>query len=279
MKRVDKIVIVGVGLIGGSIGLALKRRQLASEIIGVGHRKSSIDKAVRLKAIDSGTLNIKDGVKGADIVIFATPILTMTGLLKKALPNLKKGCIITDVGSTKSTLTKEIESILSGRASFIGGHPMAGSEKRGVEKANASLFKGSLCILTNTQKADERSLKTIKELWTALEAKVVVLSPVLHDKIVSEISHLPHIAAFSIIEAIDKSSLKFASRGFHDTTRIASSDAKVWKDIAISNKGEILRTITNFKKRLSAIERAIEKGDGAALLRIFKRAKAKRESL
>ncbi|MBL7069631.1 MAG: prephenate dehydrogenase [Candidatus Omnitrophica bacterium] len=279
MRKLDKVTIVGVGLIGGSIGLALKQKRLARQIIGVGHRKVSIDKAVRLKAVGQGTLDLTSGVKGADIVILATPILTMTKIVKKIAPHLKKGCIVTDVGSTKFEVVREVEKILPRGVNFIGGHPMAGSEKRGAEKARKNLFKGSICILTKTKSTKAKSLKVVRDLWSAIGAEVVTLSPKAHDRVVSQISHLPHMVIFSMLSGIDNGSLRFASTGFYDTTRIASSDAKIWRDIAISNGDEIVKSIFKFKKDLSVLEKAIKKKESATLLSIFKGAKRKRHLL
>ena len=279
MRRFDKITIVGVGLIGGSIGLAIKNKKLAHQVVGVGHRQNSINRAIKLKTIDRGTLNLREGVKDADIVILATPVLTIPKLAKKIKNFLKTGCVVTDVGSVKSYVVKELGKVLPRGVHFVGGHPMAGSEKRGVEKARNDLFKDSICILTKTEKTNVKSLKIIKALWLALGAKVVILPPGLHDRIVSEISHLPHMVAFSILNSIDKRSLAFASSGFYDATRIASSDTRIWKDIAISNKAEIAKSISKFKESISLLEKAVRKQDSKKLLRIFRDAKKKREML
>jgi prephenate dehydrogenase len=186
---------------------------------------------------------------------------------------------LTDVGSTKVRLTRDIEKIIPDGVNFIGGHPMAGSEKRGVIQARGDLFKDSLCILTRTKKTDPGALKTIEELWQTVGAKVVILSLNLHDRIVSQISHLPHMLVFSMLAGIDIGSLRFASSGFYDTTRIASSDSKIWRDIAISNKDEIAKSISEFKKNLSVLEKAIRLEDSSTLLKVFKNAKKKRELL
>lgn len=279
MRRFNKIAIIGVGLIGGSIGLALRQRRIARKVVGVGYRRSSIDKAVRLKAIDEGTLDLRKGVEDADIVILATPILSMPSIAKRAKPFLKKGSIITDVGSTKLAITRQIERLLPKRLSFVGGHPMAGSEKRGVEKARGDLFKDSICILTKSPATPAKSLRIIKDMWSTLGAAVTTVSPRAHDRIVSEISHLPHMVIFSMLAGIDKKNLRFASTGLSDATRIASSDARVWRDIAVSNKDELIKSISKFRMSLSQLEKAIKKEDGVALLRIFKRAKNRREIL
>lgn len=279
MKKINKITIVGVGLIGGSMGLALKKHRIANEIVGVGHRVQSIKKAIKLKTIDRGTLNLRSGVKDADIIILATPILDIPKLIKNMKSVIKKGCIITDVGSVKGYIAQEMERILPKGINFVGAHPMAGSEKRGVDKARGDLFKKSVCILTKTRKTNKPSLNVLKRLWREFGAKVVELSPDTHDKIVSEISHLPHMVVFTILSSIDQKSLKLASSGFFDTTRIASSDAKIWKDIAISNRCEILKSINKFKKELTTLEKSICRKDSKKLLSIFSNAKKKRENL
>jgi len=186
---------------------------------------------------------------------------------------------VTDVGSTKLMITREIERILPKGVKFVGAHPMAGSEQRGVDKADRGLFKKSLCIVTDTGKTDKASLNSVKRLWKKIGARVVVLAPGAHDKMVSEISHLPHMLVFALLNSIDNASMPLASTGFADTTRIGASDAKVWKDIAVSNKKEITRSIEGFKKSLAMIEKAIKRENAPRLLKIFKAAKAKREAL
>lgn len=279
MKQFNKITIIGVGLIGGSIGLALKDQRLAKEVVGVGHHIWSIRNAIKLNSIDRGTLDFKDGVRGADLVIFATPVLTMASLARKIKKFVREDCIITDVGSVKKEVVSGLEKIFSSKAGFVGGHPMAGSEKRGVNKARRDLFRNSMCILTKTKKTNPKSLKVLKKLWISLGAKVIVLSPEVHDNMIAEISHLPHMVAFAIMNSVKEKSLKFASSGFSDTTRIASSDARVWKDIAISNRRELLSAISAFKKELLALEKAIQKRDSGKLLSAFSKAKKKRDSL
>lgn len=279
MKKAKRIAIIGVGLIGGSIGLDIRRKRLAGEVVGVGHRRSSIQKALKLKAIDRGTLDPAKGVAGADIVILATPILPMPELAAKMAPGLKRGCIVTDVGSTKLMITRKIERVLPRGVYFVGGHPMAGSEKRGVDLARRDLFKRSICILTRTLGTNSGALITVRQLWRALGADVVVLSPKVHDRIASEISHLPHMLAFTMMNSVDKGSVSFASSSFRDTTRIASSDARIWRDIAVSNKDEIMRSISKFKRHLSSLEGMIKKEKLTALEKIFEQARVKRELL
>jgi prephenate dehydrogenase len=277
MKRSGKIAIVAVGLIGGSIGLAIRSRRLAGEVVGIGHRHRSIKKALGLGVIDRGTLDIGKGVQEADIVIMATPVLKIVPLVKRAAPHLKQGCIVTDVGSTKGRLTRDITAILPGGVDFVGGHPMAGSEKRGVEQADRRLFRDSLCILTRTGKTDKAAFNMIKNLWSAIGARVVAMSPGDHDRIVSQISHLPHMLIFSMLANIDKKSLRYASTGFYDTTRIASSDPAIWKDITVTNSSEISRSLARSLKGLRSLKEAVDRRDSRALLRIFRAARKNRD--
>ncbi len=279
MKRLNKVTIVGVGLIGGSIGLDIRAKRLAKEVVGLGRRKSSVKKALEMGTITKGTLNIGEGVRDADLVIMATPVLSIPKLVKKMAPYLKRGCLITDVGSVKEGLIRDIERVLPKGVEFIGGHPMAGSEQRGVAKARRGLFKDSICFITRSRRTPLSSLREIVSFWKALGAMVVTLSPAAHDMIVSEISHLPHMIIFALLSGVEPGSLKFASTGFKDTTRIAASEANIWKDIGIANKREILKSIAKFNRSLGKIERALKREDSAALIKIFTRARMKRAKI
>ena len=201
MKKFKKVTIIGVGLIGGSIGLAMKKRRLAHTIVGVAKHKRSLEKALRLGAIDEGLLNPKESVRGSDLVILATPIYSIIEVTKSIVKYLDNGCIIIDVGSTKRLIVKELEHILPKDIYFVGGHPLAGSEQRGIDNASAKLFKDSAWILTRTKKTNFRVLIRVKGLITALGANVLVMSANKHDRIISEISHLPHILASSLVNS------------------------------------------------------------------------------
>lgn len=275
MKLFNKVAIVGVGLIGGSIAQAIKKKGLAGEVVGVSRHKKTLLLAKRLKAIDRGSqdLNI---IKGADLVILATPVDIIMNLAAKISPLVSKECIISDVGSTKQRIVSKLERIFP---RYIGTHPLAGSEKRGIVNAQSDTFKGSLCIFTPTRYTDKKAQEKLRSLWTKLGAKVVILSPEIHDKILSFVSHLAHLAAFSLITTIPADYLKFASGGLKDTTRIAASDSELWADIFLSNQKYIIRAINNFQKNLGRIKSAINKRDKKLLIQILKKARIKRAAL
>ena len=271
----NKVAIVGTGLIGGSIALAIKKKRLAKVVVGVSRHKKTLLLAKKIMAIDKGSqeLNI---IKDADLVILATPVDTIINLAAKIYPFVKKGCIVSDVGSTKREIVSKLERIFP---RYIGSHPLAGSEKRGVVNANPSIIKGSLCILTPTKNTDKEALEKIKRLWSELGARVAFLPPDAHDKILSFVSHLPHLVVFSLIDIIPKEYLRLASSGLKDTTRIAASDSEIWCDIFLSNQKNILKSIGLFQNNLSRIKSAIQRKDKKLLNKIIKEAKKKRNSL
>ncbi|MFC1804258.1 prephenate dehydrogenase [Candidatus Omnitrophota bacterium] len=275
MKVFKKAAVIGTGLIGGSIALALKKKHLAREVVGVSRRKSSLSTAKRIGAIDRGSQDISI-IKGADLVILATPV----GLIKRFAPRVRRlindRCVVIDVGSTK----QEIVSSLSREfPRYIGTHPLAGSEKRGVANADATIFKGRLCILTPTASSNLAALARTKELWQALGARVVKMSAASHDLALSLISHLPHAVAFSLIDTIPAKHLKLASSGLKDATRIAASDSRLWVDIFLSNRKNAASSINALQKNLSKLRSAIIKNDRKSLKRLISRAKNKRDSL
>lgn len=275
MRLFNKVAIVGVGLIGGSMALAIKKKRLAGEVIGVSRHKKSLLLAKKRGAIDRGsqTLSI---IKDADLVILATPLNTILNLAPQISGVIKKECVVTDVGSTKERIVLHLEKIFP---HYVGSHPLAGSEKRGMINAQAGIFKGSLCILTPTKNTNPEVLTLVKKLWSQLGVRTVLLSPQTHDEILAFISHLPHVIAFSLINLIPKAYLKFASTGLKDTTRIAASDSQLWMDIFLSNRKNMLKTIDLFQENLSRIKSAINKRDGKTLIKILKKAKGKREIL
>lgn len=277
MKKFKQVTIIGVGLIGGSIGLAMKRGKLAERIVGVAKHKRSLEKARRLGAIDEGRLNIKESVKGSDLVILATPIYSIIKIAKSIAKSLEKGCIVIDVGSTKKMIVKELEHIFPGNVYFVGTHPLAGSEQKGIDSAHAKLFKHSVWVVTRTRKTNFLSLVKIKSLLRAQGASVIVTSPNKHDKIVSQISHLPHILASSLVNSAKREYLSLAASGFKDVTRIASSDSRIWKDICLTNRKEIVKAIEEFVFNLSTLKKLIKTGDSKGILQSFRRAKKKRD--
>lgn len=275
MRLFNKVAIVGTGLIGGSIALALKKKRLANEVIGVSRHKKSLLLAKRKGAIDTGSVALGI-VKGADLVILATPVNTIINLAPKISNIVGKECLVSDVGSTKKEIVLRLEKIFP---NYVGSHPLAGSEKRGIVNAHPDLFKDSLCILTPTGNTNKKALNKLNLLWNRIGARTVLLAPQSHDKILSFVSHLPHIVAFSLIGIIPRQYLKFSSTGLKDTTRIAASEAELWSDILLSNQRNIIKTMELLQVNMSRLRLAIQKKDRRQLILIIKKARAKREIL
>ena len=276
------VAIVGTGLIGGSIGLGLKERGLATTIIGVGYRKVSINKALKINAIDEGTLKVEDAVKQADIIILATSVNLIPEYAKKIIPLMKKSAILTDVGSTKdyivSQVNNEIKSTCDGeKPNFIGAHPLAGSEQRGIESARPDLFEGSVCVLTPTSLNSKKSITRLSNMWKALGAKISVLTPSKHDEVLALVSHLPHFVASSLAGVIDEKHWKFAASGLRDTTRIASGDPGLWLSIGKQNKQKIVKALRSFSKEVECTINDLENGNDKKLLGRLKKAKTVRD--
>ncbi|MFC1703643.1 prephenate dehydrogenase [Candidatus Omnitrophota bacterium] len=275
----NRVSIIGVGLIGGSLGMAIKKQKVAKEVIGFARRKQTIREALKKKAIDRGTLQLSQAVSNADLVIFATPVDTIIRLAPLALKNLKKGCIVTDVGSCKNKIVQAIEKRIPTGIHFVGSHPLAGSEKKGVRFAGADLYKNSVCILTPTNTTNQSAFKRIKKFWMKLGARTHSLSPSRHDRILAYISHLPHMLAFSLVAAVPEEYFHFASGGMRDTSRIAASDAAIWRDIFIANKKEVKKALKVFRAELSDLERMISSRNRSRLTKKLLNAKIKREKL
>ena len=274
-----------MGMIGGSIGMALRKRNLAKRVIGVGRNPFKLRRAKALGAIDEGYTRFDKGLRNAGIVIVATPVGLIPAMIRRALPHLKSGCIITDVGSVKGPLVKKVRKFLPGNIHFVGAHPVAGSENFGVENAKPDLFEGTNCILTPVTETNKKALRLIKEMWEKIGARVLLINPVQHDEFLAFTSHLPHIVAVSLVEVLRnfkkkyKNIKEFTGAGFRDTTRIASSSPVIWKDVCIANKEAILSAFKKFKSVASEIEKIISGEKWNTLLKILNRAKKERDSI
>ena len=275
--KFKQITIIGVGLIGGSIGFAAKRKGLVSRIIGVTAHKNTLRKAMKRKAIDAGTLEVKESVSGSDMVVLATPVNRVLSTLKAITPYLKEGCIVTDVASVKEAIVRDSERILGKEAFFVGVHPMAGSEQRGIDKARGDLFKRSPCIVTKTKYTDKKALRLVLSFWKALGSKVYLLSPAEHDKRISNISHLPHVVASALSLSAKGKSMDFASTGFGDTTRIAASDPDLWISILTANRKNVVKDIEDYLDGLIDIRNSILQNKDRKLKNILIQAKKKRD--
>lgn len=280
-----KVAIIGVGLIGGSLAQVLRRDGLATEIIGIGRGLPNLEAAKRLGIVDSFTRDIGEGVKDADLVVVAVPVLKIAETIRQAAPYLKPGCIVTDVGSVKGDVIREVEPLIPEGVQFVPGHPIAGTEHSGAEAAFPTLYVGRKCILTPTDRTDKAALEKVRLIWEATGAKVVVMDQATHDMILAAVSHLPHVIAYTLVNTVGDmedagiDALGYSAGGFRDFTRIASSSPEMWSDICAMNKEQILNTIGSFTKRLERLRALIESQDLTGLKKEFERAKTLRDSL
>lgn len=275
----NTVAIIGVGLIGGSMGMEIRKKRLAKKVVGIGRHPRKLSLAKKLGAIDQSTTDFQKGVKGADLVILATPVGTFGRLMKRIKGSLKKGAILIDVGSTKAEVEKEIEDLLPEGIFYVGTHPLAGSEKSGVAFAKHNLFKNTITIICKTNKTKLKASAKIARLWKALGVKVVYTSTKLHDRIVAQISHLPHVVACGLVDCVSGESLKFASTGFRDTTRIASGEPVMWAEVCITNRKQIVDSINRFRASLRRLEKEIKSGNEKKLVADLKKIKNKRDPL
>jgi len=282
--RFRKITIVGVGLLGGSLGLAIKRRRLADEVAGYVRRAASVAECKKFKAVDSATRDLRTAVKDADLIILSTPLAQMRQLVKEMLPAVCRGAIVTDVGSVKGTVVRDVEALIQKRgAQFIGSHPMAGAEKTGVSAARASLFENAMCVVTPTRKSNRVALRKVEKFWKDIGGRVLRLSPELHDQLVSRSSHLPHVVAATLANVVldpthPKTQAALCANGFRDTTRIASGSPEMWRDIALAYRKNLGRELGVFIGDLRKLQRALQAADVAAIAKFLEQARNRRES-
>ncbi len=284
-KLFKKICIFGVGLIGGSIGMAIKKNGLANEVIGVGRDIERLRKAVLAGAVDTVTTDYTAEVKDADLIILSMHINSSLEAAKKIAPFLKKDAVVTDVGSTKELFCKKMQKVLPNGIHFVGAHPIAGLERQGVDVANSELFNGAVCVITKTSKTNKNALLKVKKLWNKVGADVVFCSPSQHDKLVALTSHLPHIAAVSLVnvlgktDSIDRDLKLVVGNGFRDTTRIASSSPEMWQEICATNKKNILTSLSRFRKSLDRLYKLIAESDSKKLTKEFEKAQSIRKRI
>lgn len=284
MVHFRKITIVGVGLLGGSLGLAVKKRRLGGEVAGYVRRAASIAECKAAGAVDSCTQDLQQAVAGADLIVLCTPLAQMLPLLKEMRTAIKRGAIITDVGSVKANVVKELESLVAKTgAHFVGSHPMAGAEKTGVAAARMDLFENAACVMTPTHKSNRAALKKLENFWKAVGARVIKLSPDLHDELVSRSSHLPHVAAATLANLIldpkhPKSQPLLCANGFRDTTRIASGSPEMWRDIALANRKNLGQSVATLIRDLQKFQAVLSKADSKATQKFFEQAKRRRDA-
>jgi len=279
-----KITIVGVGLLGGSLGLAIKKRGLADEVAGYVRRAGSIAECEKARAVDFCTRDLKEAVTDADLIVLCTPLAQMLPLVKEMRSAIKRGAIVTDVGSVKATVVKELESLIAkAGAHFVGSHPMAGAEKTGVSAARAELFANAICVVTPTKRSRPSAVKAIEEFWKTVGGRVVRLAPEEHDELVSRSSHLPHVAAATLANLVldpkhPKSQPLLCANGFRDTTRIASGSPEMWRDIAMANRRNLDKALEVYIRDLKKFQSLLKKGDEKAAETFFQSGKQRRDA-
>lgn len=280
----QRAAVIGVGLIGGSLAWALRHHRLAGEVVGIEPDEVTLERARQRHLIDRGVTDPAAGVAGADLVVLAVPVGSVGELLAAIRPALAEGVLVTDVGSVKASVQAEAEGVLDGAAVFVGGHPIAGTEDSGVEAALGDLFRGAQCVLTPTAATPDWALARLRALWEGIGSEVVVMGPAEHDEVLAATSHLPHMLAYALIQTFgalpERDQLeRFAAGGFRDLTRIAGSDARMWRDIALANRDALLAMIDRFEYQLDTLREAIETGDGGTLEGFFSEARALRRGL
>lgn len=284
-RIIDRLAIIGVGLIGGSLARALRESGAVGSVVGIGRSRANLEDALSLGICDEVTQDALEGVRGADVVFISVPVCAIPGVVAEIAPALAPGCIVTDGGSVKTAIVRECEALMPPGCHFVGGHPIAGTEHSGAASSFATLYRGKRCILTPTEHTDPAALETVERIWRLTGAEVCSMEPGHHDRIFAEISHLPHVVAYALVHAVGTADvegenvLSYSAGGFRDFTRIASSDPVMWRDIALMNRGALLASIDGFSASLAELRRRIEGGDQAGLTEFFTTAKQFRDGI
>ncbi|HTT08149.1 MAG TPA: prephenate dehydrogenase/arogenate dehydrogenase family protein [Gammaproteobacteria bacterium] len=282
---ITRLAVIGVGLIGGSLALALKRMRAVGEVIGCGRNAADLEKGVTLGVIDRYSTDPIHAVRDADVVMLATPIGAMRSLFEKIRDHLAPETVVTDAGSAKANVIADARTALGARfADFVPGHPIAGTEKSGVEAGFADLYSGHRVILCPQPETRMSALSKVQRMWELVGAQVEQMDAVHHDVILARTSHLPHLVAYALADVLAATKpqsevLRFAAGGFRDLTRVASSPPVMWRDIALANREALLTALDEYLAALNTIRAAVAAQDAAALEKIFARAKALRDSL
>jgi prephenate dehydrogenase len=273
-----RVTVIGVGLLGGSLGLALRRRYRGVCVAGVGRRESSLAAAKKIGAIHSAHRDVAEAAADSDLIVLATPVGAFGEYLAKIKPLLKRGAVVTDVGSTKVEVVRLAERILGPHGPFVGSHPMAGSERKGPRFARADLFAGAPCIVTPTPNASPAKQKRVERLWRDLGMRVLRMSPTAHDRVVARVSHLPRLVSSLLMLLAADGDLEAASTGLRDMTRLAGGDVEMWRDILLTNRKPILAALERFDDQLCRLRDLVELGDTPGLERFLQKAKTRRDT-
>ncbi len=281
----NRIAILGLGLMGGSLGLALKARQFRGRVCGYARRSETRAEALRMKAVDEVFERPADAVRDADFVVFCVPILSIPELSSACREALKPGALVTDVGSTKAELISKVSDILEGTSAiYIGSHPVAGSEQQGLEAARPDLYEGAVVVVTPAPGQDAQAATRVKDFWKGLGAVVRTMEPGEHDRVMARTSHLPHLVSAALALAVgrdgDLDALgRFCGSGFRDTTRIADGSPAVWHDIIASNRESVAAELRAFESALKRLADTIERSDSEALRTFLEEGRARRRAL
>jgi cyclohexadieny/prephenate dehydrogenase len=282
----EKIALVGIGLIGSSLARVVRRENIARHIAISTRSEQTLARAEQLGLGDSYTTDAAEAVKDADLVIVSVPVGSSGAVAEEIAPALKKGAILTDVGSTKASVIAQMQPHMPGNVHFIPGHPLAGTEKSGPDAGFPGLFAGRWCIFTPIEGTDETALKALGRFWETLGSKIDVMDPEHHDKVLAIVSHLPHLIAFNIVGTADdlgtvteSEVIKYSASGFRDFTRLAASDPTMWRDVCLHNKDAILEMLARFSEDLAYLQRAIRWGEGDKLFELFSRTREIRRGI
>ena len=282
----ERVALIGIGLIGSSLARVLRRDRLAGEIVACARNQSTRDTALALGLADRATEDAAEAVCGADLVVLATPLSAYAAIGARIAPALRPGAIVTDVGSVKQAVIRDLQPSLPASVHFIPGHPVAGTEHSGPESGFAELFRDRWCILTPLPDTDPAALSTLTALWEQAGMRVVTMDPEHHDKVLAMTSHLPHVIAYTIVgtatdleDSLKSEVIKFSAGGFRDFTRIAGSDPVMWRDIFLNNREAVLEMLQRFSEDLTALQRAIRWGEADKLEELFSRTRAIRRSI
>lgn len=280
------VALIGIGLIGSSISHAIRRRGLATRITGHARTAETRETALRLGLVDEAFATAGEAVTDADLVILCVPVGACGTVAREVGPHLKAGAVVTDVGSVKASVVRDVAPHLPDTVSFVPGHPIAGTENSGPEAGFAELFDDRWCILTPTEQSPPEAVERLAQFWRDLGSEVETMSPDHHDLVLAITSHLPHLIAFNIVNSArhlervtDTEVIKFSAGGFRDFTRIAASDPVMWRDVFLNNKEAVLEMLGRFSEDLTDLQRAIRFGDGEKLQRLFTEARGVRKSI
>jgi cyclohexadieny/prephenate dehydrogenase len=282
----DRVAFIGMGLIGSSLARVMIRDKLAGEIVACARSDATLDTVKELKLADRVTHDPAEAVKGADLVVIATHLSAYAEIGRRIADHLKPGAIVTDVGSVKQAVVRELKPLLPAGVHLVPGHPVAGTEFSGPAAGFAEMFRDRWCILTPIAGTDAKAIARVKAMWESAGMKVTTMDPAHHDMVLAITSHLPHLIAFTIVgtatdleDTLKSEVIKFSAGGFRDFTRIAASDPVFWRDVFLANRDAVLAMLQRFTEDLTAMQRAIRYGEAETLERVFARTRAIRKSI